>query len=115
MNNYLPLWVASVSVTAMLIASGCGVESGDPVRGEQVFNARCWNCHEKDTEDYGLAPGLKNYWQRSPHKEKNGSEHTHTDEFVRTFVRDGSMNMPPQKDHLTEQELVDVVAYLKTL
>jgi mono/diheme cytochrome c family protein len=113
MRNHLATLCLVIAVT--MIVEGCGVKAGDPARGERVFNARCWNCHEKDTEDYALGPGLKNYWQRSPHKEKNGSEHNHTEEFVRNFIRNGSMNMPPQKDHLTEQEVADVISYLKTL
>ena len=107
------LLALGVAAAAMLAA--CGAKPGDVARGEQVFNARCWNCHEKDTDGYALAPGLKNYFSRTPHAAKDGLEHTHSDEFVREFIRNGSMNMPPQKDHLSAQELADVMAYLKTL
>lgn len=92
-----------------------GLQPADATRGRQVFDARCWVCHETDNEGYRIGPGLQNYFRRSPHQQKNGSEHEHTDEFVREFIRNGSMNMPAQNDFISQQELADVMAYLKTL
>ena len=113
------LAIACLGIGGLLLTLGCGVKSPDAARGEQIFNARCWNCHEKDSDlpspVKGRGIGLKGYVGRSPHSQQDGSQHEHTDEFIGDFIRNGSMNMPPQKDFLSSQDLADLVIYLKTL
>jgi mono/diheme cytochrome c family protein len=115
-NSLLMICIAIVVVALSL---ACGLKKGDVARGEKIFNVRCWNCHEKDTAELpevpGHGPGLKGYVSHSPHLAQNGSQHENPDQFLTNFIRDGSMNMPPQKDYLSKQDLVDLIAYLKTL
>ena len=92
--------------------------AGDPVAGEQVYSSTCAACHGPSAEGVtGLGPAL------------TGNEFVATlsdDELV-TFLEEGrpadhpdntsGIAMPPKGGNpsLTDQDLYDVVAYLRTL
>jgi len=64
---------------------------GDPVAGEQIVNASCMGCHSSN-------PDIENAASMS-------------DEELIALFANGSGGMPPVS--LTEQELLDVIAYLR--
>ena len=112
-------WLA-VAIAAALLPMACGgTKPPDVARGEKVYNSRCWNCHEKDTAALasvpGQGPGLKGFAARASHQDMNGNPHQHSDALVRDLIVQGSTNMPPQGQGLSEQDLLDVIAYVKTL
>lgn len=112
------LFALVVLAPLLLIACG-GARGPDAARGEKLYNTRCWNCHEKDTEAMSPVPGqgsgLKGFSRRSPHQDANGEQHEHTDEFIRSIILNGTMNMPPQNENMPERDLADLIAYVKTL
>nr|AIA18490.1 Cytochrome C oxidase, cbb3-type, subunit III [uncultured bacterium] len=83
---------------------------GDPKRGAQVFKAaNCIMCHPGGGNALEPAKPLKgaSFLKKYP-----------TDESVARQIREGSKNgtMPSfRKDVLTDQQLVDVISYVRAL
>ncbi len=115
-----------VLLTAAFLGSGCsycggssGAGAGDAAAmtdaGEEIFFTRCWMCHDPESEEPGVGPGLKNLYQRPPHTLTDGWEHLHTDADMRRVVEQGNINMPPMGETLSAGEIDQVLAYLRTL
>ena len=87
-------------------------KGGDAAKGKGVFDQNCAVCHNSDSTDVKMGPGLKGLF-------KNGRKLTSgtaaTDASVRTKIDAGGNGMPSYKDILSDTEKNDVMAYLKTL
>lgn len=110
----LPIFMGS------LAAQGNGnTGKGDPLKGKQVFQVTaCWRCHDVETGESKRppAPSLKGIYQRPPHSLADGTKHEkHTDEMFRTIITEGTKAMNPRGAVLTDEELDDLLAYLRTL
>jgi cytochrome c len=84
--------------------------AGDAVKGKEVFD-QCAVCHDPDTTEKKVGPGLKGLYKRD--KLKNGKKVT--DANVLAIINAGGNGMPSYSDMLSDTERADVVAYLKTL
>jgi mono/diheme cytochrome c family protein len=77
-----------------------------PERGQEIFYYKCWFCHNEFTKDI---PKLNGLFQRAnlvtgqPVNEEN----------VKNQIRNGSANMAAYKYTLNEQDLNDLVSYLR--
>jgi mono/diheme cytochrome c family protein len=113
------LYACCLLLGVLSFAVSCGRKQPDVAHGEELFNAHCWNCHDKKTVELssepGQGPGMKDYVRRSPHQAMDGTSHEHSDEFISNFIRNGSKNMPPQGHYLSPEDVGDLVAYIKTL
>ena len=85
-------------------------KDGDAEKGKEVFE-QCSVCHNADSEEKKMGPGLKGLFKRD--KMKNGK--APTDENVRALVNEGGNGMPGYKDLLSDEERDNLMAYLKTL
>ena len=89
---------------------------GDSAKGKEVFEANCAICHNADSEEDKVGPGLKGLFKKPPHKMADGTEHKeHTVATVRKQIMEGSSAMPPVGASLSEKEVDDLIAYLQTL
>ena len=106
----------------VLLATGCcalilagprmfGQDKGDVTKGKSTFEDNCAVCHNADSEETKMGPGLKGLFARD--KMKNGKKPTEAN--VRALINAGGIGMPSFSDALTDGERNDVVAYLKTL
>jgi len=95
---------AEVESTSILL-------SGDVKKGEEIFSFRCASCHFPDREESKLGPGLKDLFRkdRLPHSGKPATE-----ENVRRQLAEPVQSMP-SFSFLVEQEMEDLMAYLKSL
>jgi cytochrome c2 len=84
---------------------------GDAERGAQTFQAKnCAKCHATEqTAEKKMGPNLYGVFDPKIHG------HAMTQGDVVYQVKHGGKKMPPYGSHITDQELADVVAYLKTL
>ena len=103
------LWVAGFLIPS--IAFG---ESGDSTQGERVFKNFCMLCHGPQGKGDGpLAKGL------TPPPANLTSEDVRqdSDEELLGIIRNGQPGtaMPPWKASLTEQQILDVLAYVRRL
>jgi cytochrome c len=89
---------------------------GDAAKGKEVFQANCDICHNADSTEDKVGPGLKGLWKKPPHKMSDGTEHKqHTVAMVRKQIVEGGGSMPPVGAALSAKEVDDLMAYLQTL
>jgi mono/diheme cytochrome c family protein len=82
----------------------------NPETGRAIFESKCSECHDPDTEDTKVGPGLKGIKNG---KLPSGKQATHDN--VLEILLEGRDEMPPFKDVLTDQQKDDVIAYVLTL
>jgi len=84
---------------------------GDVAKGKGVFEQNCAVCHNSDSTDVKMGPGLKGLFKRP----KLTSGAAVNEASVRAKIDKGENGMPSYKDILSDTEKNDVIAYLKTL
>jgi len=82
----------------------------DPAAGKLVFEEKCSECHESDTEETKIGPGLKGVKEG---KLPSGKRANHDN--ILEILTEGRDEMPPFKDVLTDKQKDDVIAYVLTL
>ena len=111
-----------ISIKKSLIAAGClavmltaprvfGQKAGDAAKGKSVFEDNCAVCHNADSDEKKMGPGLKGLFKKD--KLTNGKKPTEAN--IRAKIDEGGNGMPAYKDMLADTEKDDLVAYLKTL
>ncbi len=88
-----------------------GAVKGDAEKGKQQFQQMCAVCHNTDNDAKKVGPGLKGLFKRD--KMVNGKKPTEAN--VRDKIASGGNGMPAYKEMLSDSEMDDLVAYLKTL
>lgn len=76
--------------------------AGDATRGEELYNASCVVCHGTRAIG-GIGPRL------------TGNPVLSNDQAFWKIVHEGRHMMPPQKGVVSDQQLADIRAWLKTL
>lgn len=76
--------------------------AGNASRGKELYNASCVVCHGKEATGH-IGPRLA------------GNAILANDQVFRKTVHEGRHMMPPLKDALTEQQIADILAWLRTL
>jgi mono/diheme cytochrome c family protein len=85
--------------------------AGDVAKGKEAFEANCSVCHNADTEERKMGPGLKGLTKHA--KIANGE--AMNDANLTKFLNEGGNGMPGFADILTTGEKADIMAYLKSL
>jgi cytochrome c len=85
-------------------------KTGDAAKGKEVFD-QCGVCHNTDNDEKKIGPALKGLYKHD--KLKSGKKVT--DENVKAIINTGGGGMPAYADTLTEEDKINVIAYLKTL
>jgi len=102
-----------VAVSAVVIGlSFVGAHAQDATHGKATFDAKCALCHNADSTDKKIGPGLKGLYARGTMADGTTKV---TDESVTDRIINGKVPMPPFKDQLTPDQIKELVAYLKTL
>ena len=78
--------------------------AGDAVAGEATFQRRCVMCHSLQPDVKIVGPSL--------HSELRGP-HARTVASAREIIVNGKGQMPPMGKQLTDEEIADVLAYLR--
>lgn len=79
--------------------------------GRRVYNVYCLSCHPAYSSHGNKGPGLKGLYK----KEYLPSGLTATDEHVEQSILRGRNMMPRFGDTLSQQQVQDLIAYLRTL
>ena len=101
----------AVALATASMARADHLPDGDSARGETLFNGPCIACHGPDGT--GTIPGVPDFT-------KDGGPLSKPDDVLFAHMRDGfqsggGMAMPPKGGNpsLTEQDLVDLLAYMR--
>ena len=90
-----------------------GAQTSDAAtHGKGIFDAKCSICHNADSTDKKIGPGLKGLYARGVMADGTTKV---TDETVTDRINNGKVPMPPFKDQLKPAEVQELVEYLKTL
>jgi cytochrome c len=122
-RNYLILGIATLAVAGAVLAQdppankpaasgGSKPSTAAIARGKDVFEKKCALCHNADSEDKKIGPGLKGLSKRGTFSVNNNKV---TTESLKTWIENGDSLMPPFKDVLEPAQITDVVTYVKTL
>lgn len=121
-RNYLVLGIAFLGMAVAVVAQDPAAKApakkttaskGSPTKGKEVFDQKCGICHFADSDAKKIGPGLKGLNKRGTFSVDNTKKVT--DENLKTWIENGDSLMPPFKDVLDEQQVKDVIAYVKTL
>lgn len=85
--------------------------AGDAKKGKSVFDENCSTCHNSDSTEAKVGPGLKGLFKRA--KLLNGKPVN--DANVRDIINNGGDAMPPLEDVLKTPDKDNVIAFLRTL
>jgi mono/diheme cytochrome c family protein len=120
-RNYLILGFALLGMSMAVLAQDpaakpapkkAAAAKGSPTKGKEVFDQKCGVCHFADSDAKKIGPGLKGISKRGTFTVNNNKV---TDDNLKTWIENGDSLMPPFKDVLDEQQIKDVIAYVKTL
>lgn len=88
---------------------GCALAQGNSAAGAATFKNKCVLCHGADGT--GNTPLGKQLQAANLHSKAVQSR---SDDELRTVVHDGQTNMPPFGDQLTDDEITQVIQYVRT-
>lgn len=121
-RNYLVLGIALLGMAVAVLAQdppaktapkkAAAGKSGSATKGKEVFDQKCGICHFADSDAKKIGPGLKGISKRGTFTVNNNK---FTEETLKTWIENGDSLMPPFKDVLDEQQIKDIIAYVKTL
>jgi cytochrome c len=100
----------------LMIALSClllplGALAADAGKGKDVFESNCAVCHNADSTEAKVGPGLKGLYKKAALNNKKKP----SDSSVLGMINEGGNGMPGFGDQLTAAEKSDLIAYLKTL
>jgi len=120
-RNYLVLGIALLAMAVAVVAQDpaakpapkkAAAAKGSATKGKEVFDQKCGLCHFADSDAKKIGPGLKGISKRGTFTVNNNKV---TDDNLKTWIENGDSLMPPFKDVLEEQQIRDIIAYVKTL
>jgi cytochrome c len=85
--------------------------AADAAKGKSNFEDNCSVCHNSDSTERKMGPGLKGLFKHD--KLANGKAVNEAN--VTGMINEGGNGMPPFADILSKAEKDDIVAFLKTL
>jgi cytochrome c len=100
-----------IAVGAMGFLLAGQVFAADAAKGKGTFEDSCAVCHNSDSTERKMGPGLKGLFKH----DKLGNGKAVNDANVTGMINEGGNGMPPFADSLTKAEKENVIAFLKTL
>jgi mono/diheme cytochrome c family protein len=86
--------------------------SGEPAMGKPIYETNCLMCHGA----HGKGDGLIGATLRPPPADLTGPQaRAKSDKDLLTVIQDGRAAMPAWKTRLNEQDLQNVLAYIRSL
>ena len=108
--------------SALLVAGPAAAKPGDAAKGKEIYDKRCTWCHGAEGDGAGASKDFLNPPPRDftsgnyKIKSSNYEDMVPSDDDVFRMIRDGmpATAMPGWSDLLTEQNMWDLVAYVKS-
>lgn len=100
---------ASVGALFCLVTISAGlsgaVYAADEIEGKKIYEAHCAACHGSD--GFSIMPDAPNF--------ARSEQLLRPDSFVRDAIKEGGGAMPAYQGILTDEQILDVIAYMRTL
>lgn len=96
----------------LLAGSSLFAQKGDAKAGKDTFDNNCGVCHNSDSTEVKVGPGLKGLFKKDKMATTGKAPN---DANVLSKINEGGNGMPAYKDILSDAEKANVIAYLKTL
>ena len=93
-------------------AAPAGKDAAAAARGKEVFQQKCSTCHYDTSDAKKIGPGLKGIGKRGTFTVNSNKV---TDEALKAWIENGDSLMPPFKDVIDDNQIRDVIVYVKTL
>ena len=105
LRRYLSSGSVIVGIAALLLGHSNAAYAADPGNGARIYATHCSGCHG----DGGVSnmPGAPDFSRRE--------RLFQPDMALLASIRDGVSVMPAYKGLLSDQEILDVISYLRTL
>jgi cytochrome c len=100
-----------MAICALGFLTGTQTFAADAAKGKSTFGDNCSVCHNAESEEKIMGPGLKGLFKHQ--KLANGKAVNEAN--VTSMINEGGNGMPSFGDLLTKAEKEDIIAYLKTL
>jgi mono/diheme cytochrome c family protein len=119
-NSRLKTLTFLLSCCAAVLLIGCSSKEAQSSRaltsqeqhGERIFSANCAICHRPNSTDALNGPGLKGLYKKQ-FLPSSGLKLSDTQ--VRETIVHGRKNMPPMGALMNDEQINDLIAFLKTL
>ncbi len=95
----------------ILVASNQEPDKAKVQKGEELFNKWCLGCHDAHSNTQKTGPGLKGILKQ---KKLPVTQRAASPENIYRQLRSPYMFMPPQT-HLTDEEIEQIIEFLKTI
>jgi cytochrome c553 len=104
-------WLGLVALVVALVVAPVLWAGGNAEAGKALYDKKCASCHAKDgAGNPGIAKAMKVELRHLGSKEVQDQK----DDVLKKFITDGTEKKKPVKG-LSDQELADVIAYVRTL
>ena len=103
---------AALSQTKTTKKAPAGKDAAAVARGKEIFQQKCSTCHYDTSDAKKIGPGLKGIGKRGTFTVNNNKA---TDETLKAWIENGDSLMLPFKDVIDDNQIKDVIAYVKTL
>lgn len=105
-------WVFCAQLrTARSATKTTDVLKADSSEGKVVFTEKCEPCHFDLSSEKKIGPGLAGLMKREKFQNGLPADESH----LRRLIDRGGKDMPPFRGSLTEKQIRDLIAYVKTL
>ena len=106
----LMTWVVVLSVALVGIPAFAAEGDGDAAAGKELFDTKCAICHNADSKEKKIGPGLQGV---KDGKLPSGKDTTYDN--VLKNLNEGGGGMPAFEKLITDEEKDNVIAYVLTL
>jgi mono/diheme cytochrome c family protein len=102
--------LSGIAVLAVLCLAAAGTRAQDVANGEKIFKAKCVSCHGPDGKGDTAAGKATKARDLSSDEVRKESDATWTD-----IITKGKNKMPSYDKKLSDAEVKDVIAFMRTL
>jgi len=103
---------AALAQTKTTEKAPAGKGAAAVARGKEIFQQKCSTCHYDTSDAKKIGPGLKGIGKRGTFTVNNNKV---TDETLKAWIENGDSLMLPFKDVIDDNQIKDMIAYVKTL
>ena len=108
-----PILTLTLLATTLTVTAAAHAQMSEAAtHGKATFDAKCSLCHNADSTEQKIGPGLKGLYAKGTMADGTTKV---TDETITDRIVNGKAPMPPFKDQLKPEEIKELVEYLKTL